>query len=190
MLRCRAITFPGRPLVTLPVAEQRPMTPALPVSAASALGPNPASGVPTRYVRPAGRPPSASHGDERHRAFCHCEDERPSHIYAFRGDAVLTFDPRFFISVAAFLLPRRRYPLWSQLLGNSPWGWNSDDHRCCKNCAGCSLAGLWQRTDHCGNFRNGIHYVPAQPVSNAAKIVRRMSAMLPHIRFAGRASCA
>jgi hypothetical protein len=67
-------------------------------------------------------------------------------------------------------------------------GWNSDNHLCCKNCAGCSLAGLWQCIVHFGNFRNGIHYVPAQPVSNAAKIVRRMSAMLPHIRFAGRAS--
>jgi hypothetical protein len=74
--------------------------------------------------------------------FCHGEDERPAQIYAFRGDAVLTFDPRFFISVAAFLLPMRRCPLSSLLLGNSPWGWNSDDHRCCKNGAGCSLAGF------------------------------------------------
>jgi len=65
-------------------------------------------------------------------------------------------------------------------------GRNSDDHRCCKNCAGCSLAGLWQRTDHCGYFLNGIRDVPAQPVAKAAKIARRMSAMLPHIRFAGR----
>jgi hypothetical protein len=50
------------------------------------------------------------------------------------------------------------------------------------------LAGLWQRTDHCGHFLNGIHDVPAQPVAKSAKIVRRMSTMLPHIRFAGRAS--
>jgi hypothetical protein len=50
------------------------------------------------------------------------------------------------------------------------------------------LVGLWQRADHFGYFRDGIHYVPAQPVAKAAKIVRRMSAMLPHIRFAGRAS--
>jgi len=49
------------------------------------------------------------------------------------------------------------------------------------------LAGLWQRADHFGNFRDGIHYVPAQPVANAAKIIRRKSAMLPHNRFAGRA---
>jgi len=73
------------------------------------------------------------------------------------------------------------------LLGKSPWGWKSDDHRCCKNGAGCSLVGLWQRTDHCGYFLNGIRDVPAQPVAKAAKIIRRKSALLPHNRFAGRA---
>jgi hypothetical protein len=92
--------------------------------------------------------------------------------------AVLTFNPRPLISFAAFLLPRRRYPLSSQLLGKSPWGWKSDDHRCCKNGAGCSLVGLWQRTDHCGYFLNGIRAVPAQPVAKAAKIARRVSATL------------
>jgi len=49
------------------------------------------------------------------------------------------------------------------------------------------LAGLWQRADHLRNFRDGIHYVPAQPVANAAEIIRRKSALLPHNRFAGRA---
>jgi hypothetical protein len=67
-------------------------------------------------------------------------------------------------------------------------GQNSDDKLCYRNGAGCSLAGLWQRTDHCGHFLNGIHDVPAQPVAKSAKIVRRMSAMLPHFCFAGRAS--
>jgi hypothetical protein len=50
------------------------------------------------------------------------------------------------------------------------------------------LAGLWQRTNHCGYFLNGIRDVPAQPVAKAAKIARRVSATLRPIRFAGRAS--
>ena len=64
--------LPRSPLVTLPLAKQRPVTPPLPVSAASALGPN--------------RPPSASHGNERHRAFCHGEDNRPAPIHASHGE--------------------------------------------------------------------------------------------------------
>ena len=84
------------------------------------------------------------------------------------------------------LIAQASMPSLVAVAGQLGVGRNSDDHRCCKNCAGCSLAGLWQRTDHCGYFLNGIRDVPAQPVAKAAKIARRMSAMLPHIRFAGR----
>jgi len=57
-----------------------------PVSAASALGPNPAAGVPTRSVRLACRTSSARRVNERHRAFCRGGDERPAPIHAVRGE--------------------------------------------------------------------------------------------------------
>ncbi len=78
--------LPRSPLVTLPLAGQRPVTPPLPVSAALADGPMLAAGVPMRSVRPTYRTSSASYGNETHRASRRGGDERPAPIHAFRGE--------------------------------------------------------------------------------------------------------
>ncbi len=100
--------LPRSPLVTLPLAGQRPVTPPLPVSAASADGPMLAAGVPMRSVRPTYRTSSASYGNETHRASRRGGDERPAPIHSCSSQgAVLTFNPRSLISFAACFLPRR-----------------------------------------------------------------------------------
>jgi len=66
-----------------------------PVSVVSALGPNPAAGVPTRSVRLACRTSSATRGNERHRAFYRGGDERPAPIHAVRGEPYLLSIPDF-----------------------------------------------------------------------------------------------
>jgi hypothetical protein len=85
---------------------------------------------------------------------------------------VLTFNPRSLISFAAFIFAQAWIFSLAAVAGQLGLGRNSDDNLCYRNGAGWSLAGLWQRTDHCGHFLNGIRDVPAQRVAKAAKIVR------------------